>query len=414
VKAWRTLAISAVLFSGLGLLPSTGCGGHSSSSTPTNTIATSGSNVLQISVNSGPTGSYANGVFASVTVCAPGSSNCQTINDVLVDTGSSGLRILSSALSLSLPQQNASDGNPVLECYPFVSGYTWGPVQTADVQMAGEKASSVPIQVIGTSTAVPAACAKSAPTSSDTLDTLGANGVLGLGLFAQDCGGGCVQTDNPSQSTPPDIYFDCGSSGCTPIWENAAQQVPNPVTMFPNDNNGVIVELPAISAPQPSLTGSLVFGISTESNNDLASATVYTADPSTGNFTTIYKGTQYSGSFIDSGSNGYFFLDDTNAGMPYCDVTSSAPTGNGFYCPSNTTNFSATNQGTNGASGNVSFSIANADVLFSNSADFVFNDLGGDNPDAFDWGLPFFFNRKVYVAIQGQNAPGGTAPYWAY
>ena len=40
--------------------------------------------------------------------------------------------------------QLASDGNPVYECFPFVSGYTWGPVQTADVQIASEKASSVP------------------------------------------------------------------------------------------------------------------------------------------------------------------------------------------------------------------------------------------------------------------------------
>ena len=33
----------------------------------------------------------------------------------------------------------------------------------------------------------------------------------------------------------------------------------------------------------------------------------------------------------------------------------------------------------------------------------------------FDWGLPFFFGRNVFVAIQGQSTrPGGTAPYWAY
>ncbi|MGA7321505.1 MAG: DUF3443 family protein, partial [Candidatus Sulfotelmatobacter sp.] len=121
---------------GLACAFSVGCGGSSSSSSststtsPTQTIVTSGANVAPISVNGGPSGNYPDAGFTSVTVCVPGTTTCQTIDGVLVDTGSSGLRILSSALTLSLPQQNASDGNPVVECLPFVSGYTWGPVQT--------------------------------------------------------------------------------------------------------------------------------------------------------------------------------------------------------------------------------------------------------------------------------------------
>ena len=86
----------------------------------------------------------------------------------------------------------------------------------------------------------------------------------------------------------------------------------------------------------------------------------------------------------------------------------------GFYCPSSPTNLSATNQGTNGASNTVNFTIDNASTLFSNSADAVFPTLGGPNPGAFDWGLPFFFGRKVYTAIETMNTPGGPGPYWAY
>jgi hypothetical protein len=47
-------------------------------------------------------------VFTTVTICAPGSTtNCQTIDHVQVDTGSVGLRIISSVLAsgLALPQQ---------------------------------------------------------------------------------------------------------------------------------------------------------------------------------------------------------------------------------------------------------------------------------------------------------------------
>src|SRR5271170_3523533 len=99
-----------------------GCGGGSSSSTsPPQTITSSGTNVASISVNGGPLGNYDDAAFTSVTVCVPGTSTCQTVDNVLVDTGSSGLRILSSALTVALPQQNASSGNPVFECFPFVS-----------------------------------------------------------------------------------------------------------------------------------------------------------------------------------------------------------------------------------------------------------------------------------------------------
>lgn len=374
-----------------------GCGGGSSSSTSPNTITSSGNNVAAISVNGGPTNNYVDASFTSVTVCVPGTSTCQTIPGVLVDTGSSGLRILQSALTITLPQQT-SGGSPVVECFPFVSGYTWGPVQTADVEMASEKASSVPIQVLSdTDFAAPSGCTDFG-FSSDTLGALGANGILGVGLFAQDCGPGC----------PTNIYYECPASGCQGIVESLAQQVVNPVTLFATDNNGVIVELPAVSGAEGSVSGSLVFGIGTESNNAMGGATVYAANSDTGNFTTTYNGQAYSSSFIDSGSNGYFFLNST-AALPDCGGEEE-----GFYCPSTTQNLSATNQGTNGGSGTVNFSVANANTLFANESDFALGGLGGEFSGAFDWGLPFFFGRNVYVAIQGASTPGGSGPYWAY
>jgi hypothetical protein len=386
----RIFSVCAILLV-FGFLP--GCGGGSSNSTPPNTITTSGNNVATISVNAGPAGNYVDGGFISLTICVPGTSTCQTIDGILVDTGSSGLRILSSVLTLALPQQSAS-GNPVFECFPFVSGYTWGPVQTADVEIAGEKASSAPIQVIGTNTAVPAGCLDMGLPSSDTLDTLGANGIVGVGLFAQDCGSPC----------PANIYYECPSSGCAATTETLAQQVVNPVTLFATDNNGVIIELPAVSGGEPSVSGSLVFGINTQSNNALGGAKIYTADGN-GNFTTTYNGQSPYTSFLDSGSNGFYFLDTASTGIPEC---GDEP---GFYCPSSTANISVSNQGANGTSGPVSFSVANADTLFANEADFVYGDLGGPAPDLFDFGLPFFFGRNVFTGVQSATYPNG---YWAY
>jgi hypothetical protein len=77
-------------------------------------------------------------------------------------------------------------------------------------------------------------------------------------------------------------------------------------------------------------------------------------------------------------------------------------------------NLTATNIGANNASTVVNFTIDSASTLFSNTSDNVFPTLGGPNPGAFDWGLPFFFGRKVYTAIEGASTPGGPGPYWAY
>jgi uncharacterized protein DUF3443 len=381
------------------LLFAAACGGSSgSSSTPTPTPTPTGSNVQAITVNAGPAGFYANGAFTSVTVCTPGTSTCQTIDGVLVDTGSSGLRLLSSALTVSLPQQTASGGNPVAECLPFVIGYTWGPVQTADVELAGEKASSVPIQVInGSAFPLPSTslCASNPGGPSDTLPALGANGLLGVGVFPQDCGGACAlqpsTSQNPTQN--PNLYYECPSSGCTAIAEGLTQQVQNPVALFSTDNNGVIIELPKVSGPEASLSGSLIFGIGTQSNNGLNGATVYPVDPS-GDFTTTFNKVAYNGSFIDSGSNAFFFPDTA------------------FYCPSSTENLSATNAGYAGTpTGMVNFSVAIEDDL----PEAVLGQLAGPSSiGEFDWGLPFFYGRNVYTAIDGQSTPGGTGPYWAY
>jgi Protein of unknown function (DUF3443) len=398
MKPTRFLAIAVA---GCALLFSLGCGG---SSKP-NMIATPTSNVQPLTVNSGPAGNYVNGAFTSVTVCTPGTSTCQTIDGVLVDTGSSGLRLLSSALTVSLTQQTASNGNPVVECFPFVSGVTWGPVQTADLQIAGEKASSVAVQVLSdTAFPIPGACNDQGPTEN-TLEALGANGLLGVGNFAQDCGDACLSA-GPGN---PAVYYTCPTSGCVVTGQSLAQQVPNPVTLFPTDNNGVILELPAVTTPEASVTGSLVFGIGTQSNNGLNGATVYTLD-SSGNFTTTYKNQPYNQSFLDSGSNGLYFLTSSASGIAAC------PDAAFFYCPSSTQNLSATNQGANGTSASVNFSVANADSLFNdNTTAFVFVDLAGPSSlNGFDWGLPFFFGRNVYTAIEGTTTPGGAGPYWAY
>ena len=136
-----------------------GCGGGGGQDTP---AAFSGPNVQSVFVGPGPTNNV-NLLFTTVTICEPGStSNCQSIDHVLIDTGSTGLRIISSLLSpsLALRQQADAGGNPIVACGRFADGYTWGPVKIADLRLAEELASSVPIQVVGDPafSTVPADC----------------------------------------------------------------------------------------------------------------------------------------------------------------------------------------------------------------------------------------------------------------
>jgi len=406
MRSYRLIA----LFCLAGLLGACGGGSSGNSSSPSaSSTAAPADNVQPVSVNLGPEGNFANGLFTSVTVCVPGTSECQTISDILVDTGSFGLRILGSAVTIPLPGQVDANGNSIAECTPFVASLTWGPVVNARVQISGESASNVPMQLIGPSNfqGPPAACTNSGLPPTDTLSKLGANGILGIGLFVQDCGAACAI----SNAANPNFYYSCSSSGCVATTQSLQNQVQNPVPSFTRDNNGELIQLPAVGA-QGALTasGSLIFGIGTQSNNGLGSAQVYTTND-VGNFTTIFNDISYPSSFIDSGSNGLFFLTSAVTGIAQCSGTATA-----FYCPSTTVNLSAQNVGQNGTSGTVAFSIANAQQLFSTD-NAAYSNLGGPNTvasDAFDWGVPFFFGRLVFVAIEGQQTPAGFGPYLAY
>jgi len=383
-----------------------GCGGASdSASSPSGPSAAP--NVQPISVSPGPVNNV-NLATTSVILCEPGSnSNCQVIDNIVIDTGSTGLRILSSQIpaSLGLVQQVNSVGTAVVQCAYFVDGFTWGPVKLADLRIADERAVSLPIQVIGDPDFpdAPTRCSSSGP-SKNSVQELRANGILGLGVFRQDCGSDCTLPNDRG------MYYVCTSAVCQQAPLALAQQVQHPVTKFPRDNNGIIIRLPSVPAAGAArVDGSLVFGIGTQSNNGLGTATVIGLDPASGNFTTRYNGAVLSASFLDSGSNALFFSDS----IAVCASTSAAP---GFYCPASSINGSAVIEGANGASASIAFSVANAAALLTDNPGFTaFSNLGAPFvTHSFDWGLPFFYGRSVYTAIEGAPTPAGAGPYVAF
>jgi Protein of unknown function (DUF3443) len=412
------LAAGAVVLVGL---TACGSGGGGSGGTTTTTV-TPVNNVQPVIMDYGPS-AVVNGklqsvggndvLYTTVTICVPGTATCQSIDHVQVDTGSTGLRLLASQVTLTLPFSTDANKNPIGNCIQYVASYQWGAMASVDIRMAGEVASSVPIQIVQPSNfpAAPASCSAGFP-GIQTVADLGANGILGVGNYRQDCGSACASLS----ANNPGLYFSCPASGCTVAAVAVAAQLQNPVWMFPQDNNGLAIVLPQIGAGGAvSLTGSMIFGIGTQSNNGLGAAQAQALD-NFGNFITTYSGVAYPQSYIDSGTPGYFFLDSATTQLPDCSSSGDAA---GYYCPNSPVNFAAINTGPNPngspipVSTNVAFTISNGLTLID-STSIAFNNLGGPQPGSFAWGLAFFFGRTVFIGIEGQNSAAGVGPYWAY
>ena len=372
----------------------------------------SGSNVVPITVDSSVF-NVPNEPFIAVTICSPTNpSICMTVDHILVDTGSVGLRIFnqpansSTTLSstLNLPPATAS-GNPIGECLQFVQGNTWGPLKLGNIKIGGETASNVALQIINDANfiAAPSACTSSG-TLMNTPTDFGANGVLGIGTSLQDCGSTCTQPGSG-------IYFICiqNSNTCTDTGMLLASQIQNPVSTFGTDNNGVIVSFNAVSSiGDVSATGTLTFGIDTQTNNASKNLNTLIVDSYYGTFTTTFEGQTYQDSYIDSGSNGLFFNSPNS-------ITQCPGNSNGFYCPNSNLNLTAQLSGLTGSTPAVSvaFNVGNG----NNLTGYALNNLAGTATDVpglgktFDWGLPFFFGRDVYFVIEGAHTTKQAGPY---
>lgn len=386
-------------------------------------------NSMSVTVNGANCGSnlaaYANFPCVNVTICGVGTpaTNCQTINDILLDTGSHGLRIFKSAINSTVLSDLApvTNGSSTLgECVLFGDGSSeWGQVSYAYVQLAGEAKVATPIQVIDfnfNSPPSPCTSANSYPDLSPS-DT-GFNGILGVGYMAEDCGITCTFFASNGQ------YYTCTGGDCSAgarVDLNA--QVTNPIALLPTDNNGLYLTLPAVgSSGSASATGTMVIGIGTETTIPTSPTTLAISDR-LGVFSTN-SGSSYDTNganrmpgFVDSGSNMLFFpgtLDD--CGDVY-DIAGLS----GLFCPTSDQSLTYTNSSISDSSttSSVTFSVTDfVNVIESNPTHYVFSNIAGSAGDLidgeFDWGLPFYFGRTVYIGIDGTTSTLGTGPYFAY
>ena len=372
------------------------------------------SNVVPIEVNPGPAGDYVNGLFASLTVCVPGTGTCQTIDGLLVDTGSVGIRIprLRAGHGAAGAHQRRWRAAGGVRTVPG-PGRLGPPAHRR--RAAGVRAhSSVPIQVIDDGrfrrppdcTGVPITDVRS----------LGANGVLGLGMFARDCGEPCsrpvVSVSNPG------MYYACGpgAGDCGLAAVPVAKQLPHPVTRLSDGNgNGLVIQLDDVPAGgAPSVRGTIVLGIGTRPDNGLGSATRLVPDQRGVLSVSYPSGGPRYGALLDTGSNATYFLDPALSGIPRCTAALSA-----FYCPPSLTTIDATLTGGDAASVALRLLVDDARALLGPPGRSAHRELAGPLPGftttspGFVLGLPVHFGRRVFIAIEGQDTPAGPGPFVA-
>ena len=320
--------------------------------------------------------------------------------------------------------------------------------------MGAEPPITIPIQLVGGLTSA----SPQAPCNADQLDlsAIGPNGISGiLGLAARE--------DDSDYGE----YFACQAGNCTVLSQAVVAggfAVANPAWALPYDNNGVIIvmnQIPLVGTSNAG--GSLFFGIGTNSQNAPAQVSLnnpysVVASDSLGFDSYYYMpyppeyGAPYFDyylSFIDTGSNFVYYDDNiptTALPCPYATGTLGGDFGCIFYYTNPTPIYSPTcgtgepfglfppipcplsvsaALGPNMQGGDsyayqqlVTFTVGPASWLLTNG-NIAFNDVAGPAPnslgsagDVFDWGLPFFFGKAVFIAYG--NTPFGAAPMWGF
>lgn len=370
------------------------CNNGSSSSSPAPVPPPSASNVTQVIAGSGYNGQGANTPYITVTVCVPNTTTCQTLDSILLDTGSVGLKIDQSQMTVSLPAILQTGTNlPFSVCNLYGSGYAFATANYADVYIAGEKASNIPVQVIDDSSSqsgVPTSCSNQGQPID--FSSSGARGIIGVNPII-----------NVANSTNIDYVYNNGS------YEETTSGIPvqyfnvNPVGYFVSDNNGEIISLPAATAnTNTNLVGTITFGLNTESNNSVPNGvSSVLGDPNNfiGEFKATTQGVTYD-SMFDSGTNTWLFYD---ASIAVC------PTGD--YCPSSAVTWQSTINSYNNTSNPISI---NATIEApGNNAIMPFWGYQSSSGSGL-YGLPFYYGKTVYLGFVGYQTSMGAGPTWGF
>ncbi len=376
------------------------------------TANTAHDNVTSIIVDSGYNESGSNIPYVTVTICKPGTLQCQVLDHVILDTGSTGFKIDQSQLTLNdLPIITYSD-LPLYECALYGAGYLFGSLAYADIKLSGETAINIPIEIIndGSQDGVPTSCSNGV--SFVDLSALGAKAIIGINVIS-----------NPNNTYFPLVYTSSNQESYSLIADPNTIPVKlnvNPIAAFIADNNGAILQLPFVdNTSNTPIDGTLTFGLNTQADN-IVSESIYKLLGSPNQI-------DYIGAFIaDSGElvTQAIFDSGTPVLAFYSTVINQCPESGdmaGYYCPDNGVQL-WTSILTNYSSG-VVVPINELIESYAFSEKFSVVPFLGYMMDASEnltiYGLPAFFGRSIYLGFEGNstdrvNTPLGMAPAWGF
>ena len=220
-------------------------------------VALAADNIVPVEVRQLCHSDRCNKLFVELTVC-DAKRQCRTVPNVLVDTGSPGLRLFRDALDgLALDPVRTVDRRPLGNWSSFGSGELWGTMHWAQVRL-GDLATTeaIPIELFDEPS--PDELLPAGYGSGDLRGQLGAmvgNGILGI---------------SPHRHSPDGyfVYVGPGRTGWDadwfPVQLDKALQLANPIAHFPAPyDNGSVIHLPEVDwcNGQRAAQGWLGFGL---------------------------------------------------------------------------------------------------------------------------------------------------------
>jgi hypothetical protein len=335
-----------------------------------------------------------NTAFVSVKICEPHTGTCRVIDKIKLDTGSTGLRIRSDALSgLHLPTLRTPAKEVITACMGMAGGVGYiGTLSRADINLGDEQASNATFQVVD-----PTMTVKGASCPSFPID--GRNGILGIGSL---------------RSIPNGLHtYACLHGRCRAYLPLAGERAENIVAHLDRDNNGFIVRTPELSSPRNSQSGKIIFGLDTSANNRIASKLSRCSVAADGFMKLNYQG-QPLFTMLDTGTFSTL--------LPFQQTTIEAcKAGNGYLCPRSSTKFVSVSllnvTGESCAKLNLPVRAYEPGTETQVRDHWALPDLATVNPlitNGFILGLPFFYGRDVYFVVEGQNTSLGRGPMVAF
>jgi hypothetical protein len=358
--------------------------------------AAAADNIVPIEVRQLHDGMF-NLAYVDVTVCNA-VPQCRTVPNVVVDTGSSGLRLHREALDgLQLEPVRDGIGRRLGNAAHFASGGLWGTLHAAQLRIGQvETTRAIPIQLFDAPSPLERLPASYDDDARARFIRMG-NGVLGMSPRRHD----------------PQRYFALsrwGPKALLPAWTqvyvDASRQVVNPIIHFPEPyHNGSVISLPEVDrgAGQKTAQGWLGFGVGqpTESLFPAAARVMAHELDEQGKFAAMLGGRRVD-LVVDSGSN-VLMLDLEPLGLPrherfkrFYDTAPLTPLPLAFGA----NEIELARPLCIGPAANMNKALEDGYAVLPMLA---IAPIAADAPNVL--GLPFFFGRTVATGLQGAGNP---------